>query len=131
VTLLPFDSDLGKHGDSGQSELEVLEAVSSGQAQAGVVGDWVWVAEQAAGRVPVGEIEARWTTPAFDHCMFDARVDLAPEVAAAFQRALFAMRWEEPSHRRIMELEGLRRWLPPREDGYASLERALAEQNGW
>jgi ABC-type phosphate/phosphonate transport system substrate-binding protein len=131
ATLLPFDSDLGKHGDTGASELEVIAALASGKTQAGVVGDYVWVTELAAGRVPVGEIEVRWTSPPFDHCMFDAHPGLAPELRAAFGRALFAMSWEDPRHRRILELEGLRRWMPPREEGYASLEQALAAQNGW
>lgn len=128
LTLLPFDTDLGKHGDTGASELEVIAAVAGGRAQAGVVGDYVWVAEQAAGRVPVGEVEACWTTPAFDHCMFDGRTDLPPEVGQAFARALLAMSWENPAHRRVLTLEGLRRWMPPREEGYTSLEAALAEQ---
>jgi phosphonate transport system substrate-binding protein len=131
VTLLPFDSDLGKHGDTGASELETINALREGRAQAGVVGDYVWVTELAAGRIPVGEIEVRWTTPPFDHCMFDARPDLAAEVRREFARALFAMSWEEPRHRRILELEGLRQWMPPREEGYASLEDALTQQNGW
>jgi hypothetical protein len=37
------------------------------------------------------------------------------------------MRWENPEHRRLLELEGLREWMPPREEGYASLIAALAE----
>jgi phosphonate transport system substrate-binding protein len=131
VTLLPFDSDLGKHGDTGASELETITAVRDGRAQAGVVGDYVWVIEQSAGRIPVGEIEVCWTTPPFDHCMFDARPDLAADVRHAFARALFAMSWEDPRHRLILELEGLRRWMPPREEGYASLQDALTQQNGW
>ena len=47
---------------------------------------------------------------------------------AAFQRALFAMKWENPSHRKLLELEGLREWLPAREEGYASLREALKQQ---
>src|SRR4051812_20700415 len=34
-TLVPFDSDLGKHGDTGASELEVLAALRDGRADAG------------------------------------------------------------------------------------------------
>jgi hypothetical protein len=41
------------------------------------------------------------------------------------------MSWEEPSHRRLLELEGLRQWLPPRETGYESLRAALDETSGW
>jgi phosphonate transport system substrate-binding protein len=38
------------------------------------------------------------------------------------------MRWNSPHHRRLLELEGLREWLPPREGGYQSLEEALKQQ---
>lgn len=131
VTLLALDSDLGKHGDTGSSELEVLQAVAAGRAQAGTVGDLVWVTEQAAGRVDASLIEVLWTTPGFDHCMFDAMPSLGGSQVRAFQEALFAMSWEEPSQRRLLELEGLRQWLPPRETGYESLRTALDEIGGW
>ena len=131
VKLLPFDTDLGKHGDTGTSELDVLAALRDGRAQAGAVGDLVWVNEQAAGRVDPSKIEVLWTTPPFDHCMFDALPTLAAPKIESFRRALFAMRWEIPAHRRLLELEGLRQWMPPREEGYASLVRALDAGNLW
>jgi ABC-type phosphate/phosphonate transport system substrate-binding protein len=129
--VLAFDTDLGKHGDTGTSELDVLAALRDGRAQAGTVGDLVWVGEQAAGRVDPRRIEVLWTTPPFDHCMFDALPTLPKTKAEAFTRALHAMRWEEPRHRRLLELEGLRRWMPPREEGYESLVAALDAQGGW
>jgi phosphonate transport system substrate-binding protein len=95
------------------------------------VGDLVWVNEQAAGRVDAKQVEVLWTTPGFDHCMFDALPTLGDAKARAFQDALFGMKWEEPSHRRLLELEGLREWLPPRETGYDSLRTALDEIGGW
>jgi len=131
VTLLPFDTDLGKHGDTGSSELDVLRALADGRAQAGTVGDLIWVTEQAAGRIDTSKLEVLWTTPGFDHCMFDALPTLAEKQARAFQEALFAMKWDHPSHRRLLELEGLKEWLPPREEGYASLRAALDESGGW
>jgi len=131
VKLLPFDTDLGKHGDTGTSELDVLAAVHDGRAQAGAVGDLVWVQEQAAGRVNASKVDVLWTTPPFDHCMFDALSTLDPARAPDFQDALFAMSWEVPAHRRILELEGLKQWMPPREEGYASLRAALDWQEMW
>jgi ABC-type phosphate/phosphonate transport system substrate-binding protein len=131
VRLVPFDSDLGKHGDTGASELEVLHALAEGRAQAGTVGDLVWVNEQAAGRVDAKLVEVLWTTPGFDHCMFDALPTLSEATVRAFQEALFAMSWENPAHRRLLELEGLRQWVPPRETGYESLRQALDEIGGW
>lgn len=131
IRLLPFDTDLGKHGDTGTSELDVLKALHDGRAQAGAVGDLVWVAEQAAGRVDRNQLEVLWTTPGFDHCMFDALPSLRVEVREAFQRTLFAMNWDDPAHRRVLELEGLRKWMPAREEGYDSLREALDFENYW
>jgi ABC-type phosphate/phosphonate transport system substrate-binding protein len=131
LLLLPFDTDLGKHGDTGSSELDVLRALADGRAHAGAVGDLVWINEQSAGRVDPRLVDVLYTTPGFDHCMFDALPSLAESKVQAFQRALFAMRWEQPAHRRLLELEGLREWLPPREEGYDSLRRALDETGGW
>ncbi len=128
VKLLPFDTDLGKHGDTGTSEIDVIKALQEGRADAGTVGDLVWVNEQAAGHINPRKIEVLWTTPGFDHCMFDAHPALSPEKVEAFRRALFAMRWDNPKHRRLLELEGLREWLPPREEGYRSLEAALKQR---
>jgi ABC-type phosphate/phosphonate transport system substrate-binding protein len=126
VTIVPFDSDLGKHGDTGNSEIDVLRALAEGKVDAGTVGDLVWINEQAAGHVDASAISVLYTTPGFDHCMFDALPTLSPSKRENFQRVLFAMKWENPNHRRLLELEGLREWMPPREEGYRSLEKALA-----
>jgi phosphonate transport system substrate-binding protein len=126
VRLMRFDTDLGKHGDTGTSELDVLKAVADGRAHAGAIGDLVWVNEQAAGRIDTSLVRSLWSTPPFDHCMFDALSNLDPGKIARFETALFAMKWDVPEHRRLLELEGLRQWLPPRETGYDSLREAVA-----
>lgn len=131
IQLLRFDTDVGKHGDTGASELEVLRALHAGEADAGAVGDLVWITEQAAGRVDTQLVEPLWTTPPFDHCVFDGRPDLDRAAVEAFQRALLAMQWENPRHRRLLELEGLKQWLPPREEGYARLRSALERPEIW
>jgi phosphonate transport system substrate-binding protein len=130
VKVSSFDSDLGKHGDTGNSELDVLKALREGKADAGAVGDLVWANEQAAGHIDASSVGVLYTTPGFDHCMFDALPALSAAKREAFQRALFAMKWENPAHRRLLELEGLREWMPPREEGYESLRQAVASEVG-
>jgi ABC-type phosphate/phosphonate transport system substrate-binding protein len=125
VKILPFDTDVGKHGDTGTSELEVLKALHDGRADAGAVGDLIWVNEQAAGHVDASKVEVLWTTPPFDHCMFDAMPSTPHDKRDRFQKGLFSMKWENPRHRRVLELEGLKMWMAPREEGYASLHEAL------
>ena len=100
---LAFDTDLGKHGDTGSSELDGLAALHDGRAQAGCLGDLCWINEQAAGRVDHSTVEVLWTTPAFDHCMFDALPTLPAAQATACQQALMAMQWDNPAHRKILE----------------------------
>lgn len=128
VRMLTFETDAGKHGDTGSSELEVLDALRRGDADAGTIGDLIWVLEQAAGHIDTSLLKSAWTSPPFDHCMFDAMPDLDAQKIARFKSALFAMTWENPEHRRLLELEGLRQWMPPREEGYDSLRAAVADQ---
>lgn len=122
-----FDTDLGKHGDTGTSELDVLRALHEGRASAGVVGDLIWVAEQSAGRIDTQKLSSFWTSDPYDHCMFDAKMGLSNELCEAFQKALFSMSWDNPEHRHILQLEGLKQWLPPRHPGYESLKKALLQ----
>lgn len=131
VRLVPFDSDVGKHGDTGRSELDVLDALRAGTAEAGTVSDLVWLWQQAAGKVDSTQLAAIWTSPGFDHCMFDALPTCPEQKVAGFARALFAMRWDDPAHRKLLELEGLKEWMPPRESGYDSLRAALDRQGLW
>jgi ABC-type phosphate/phosphonate transport system substrate-binding protein len=57
--------------------------------------------------------------------MFDAMPGADPGKLEEFRRVLFSMRWEDPRHRRVLELEGLKAWVEPREEGYRSLHEAL------
>jgi len=131
IQLVPFDTDVGKHGDTGTSEIDVVQAVHDGRAEAGAIGDVVWAALQAAGRVRSDLVDVMWTSPPFDHCMFDALASLPAATVELFNRILFSMSWEDPRHRKILELEGLKQWVAPRETGYESLRAALDEQGAW
>jgi phosphonate transport system substrate-binding protein len=125
---LRFNSDLGKHGDTGASEVEVLRAVLDGQADAGAVGSPFWQRVGEEGLVPKGALKEIWTSPPFNHCMFTARPDLDPVMERRFADALAAMSWDNPSHRVVLEAEGLKRWITPKLEGYDSLKEASIQQ---
>lgn len=126
IELLPFDVDLGKHGDTATSEIQALAALHEGKAQAAAVGGAVWQAEQAAGHIDLRRVDVLWTTPAYDFAMFDALPSLSEAKAEAFQRALLSMTWKNQKHRRIFEMMGHRQWVPGRDDRYGALDAALA-----
>ena len=131
LKLLTFECDPGKHGDTPRSEMEVLAALHDGRAQAGAVGNTVWQAEQAAGRVDPHKVEMLWTTPAYDHHALDALPTIPEERAKNLTRVLFEMRWNNPKHRKYLEVEGHRQWVSGRDEGYAQLVAALDDQRGW
>ncbi len=125
---LRFDSDVGKHGDTGTSEAEVVRAVLDGRADAGAIGSPFWNTVRSERLVPEGALSEIWTSPPFNHCMFTARPDLDPPSQQRFAEALAGMNYDNPRHRAVLEAEGLRRWLPPQLDGYESLREATARQ---
>src|SRR5262249_21230007 len=53
---LRFDTDLGKHGDTGTSEVDVLRAVLDGRADAGAIGGPFWSAVQEKALAPAGSV---------------------------------------------------------------------------
>jgi ABC-type phosphate/phosphonate transport system substrate-binding protein len=125
---LRFNSDVGKHGDTGTSESEVVRAVLDGRADAGAIGNPFWDAVRSQRLVPEGALTEIWTSPPFNHCMFTARSDLDPALEQQFAEALFGMNFDNPAHRPVLEAEGLRQWIAPQLDAYASLREASAQQ---
>lgn len=127
IDIVRYDRDAGKHGDTGRSELDSLRAVLDGEADATAIGVTTWM---SIGRDELmqGSIEAFWESPEYYHCNFTV-TDLDPGLADEWTSILLAMDWENPEHRRIMELEGLQqRWVRAQLDGYASLFEAVEEQ---
>jgi ABC-type phosphate/phosphonate transport system substrate-binding protein len=125
---LRFNTDLGKHGDTGTSESDVVRAVLDGRADAGAIGSPFWNAVRGERLVPEGALKEIWSSPPFNHCMFTARSDLDPALEKAFAKALFAMSFDNPIHRPVLEAEGLRQWIAPQLDAYASLRDASSQQ---
>ena len=125
---LRFNSDMGKHGDTGTSEVEVVRAVLDGRADAGAIGSPFWNTVRNERLVPEGGLSEIWSSPAYNHCMFTARPDFNRELEHRFVAALTAMSYDNPAHRPILDAEGLQRWLPPHLDGYDALRQAATKQ---
>jgi ABC-type phosphate/phosphonate transport system substrate-binding protein len=125
---LRFNSDVGKHGDTGTSEVEVVRAVLDGRADAGAIGSPFWNAVRKDRLVPEGGLREIWSSPPYNHCMFTARPGFDREQESRFVEALLAMSYDNPAHRPILEAEGLQRWLTPHIDGYGALREAAAQQ---
>jgi phosphonate transport system substrate-binding protein len=125
--LVRFDTDLGKHGDTGDSELRVVQAVAEGRADAGALGDATWARFRAEGLPATQGLELAWRSPTYNHCCFTALPSFDAGRAAGWSETLLRMSHDDLAVRHAMDLEGVRRWLPGERDGYASLHAAIGE----
>jgi ABC-type phosphate/phosphonate transport system substrate-binding protein len=130
-TVMRFDLDVGKHGDTGTSELEVLRALREGGADAGAMGEATWNHQLAVGKVDPRQLRPFWTSPGYCHCNFTVLADFPEDLGRSWTDALLAMRYDEPRWRELMDLEGLKKWSradPTVLDGYRVLFEAVDRQ---
>ncbi len=130
-TLLRFDLDVGKHGDTGTSELEVLRALREGQADAGALAETTLSRQVANGHIDLRQIRVIWTSPGYCHCNFTALADFPGDVAERWTKALLSMSYDNPRWRSMMDQEGLRRWIRADDailEGYRVLFDAVEQQ---
>jgi ABC-type phosphate/phosphonate transport system substrate-binding protein len=127
--LVRFDTDLGKHGDTGDSELRVIRAVSEGRADAGAIGETTLAAFRAELVPAAAGLEVAWRSPTYYHCNFTALPSLDEDLAQRWQAALLAMSYDDPRVRQAMTLEGVKRWLPGDRSGYRALAEAMADRS--
>jgi ABC-type phosphate/phosphonate transport system substrate-binding protein len=69
-----------------------------------------------------------WRSPTYYHCNFTALPSFDAERAERWSAALLAMSYDDPALRGVMDLEGVKRWLPGDKSGYADLAAAMREQ---
>jgi ABC-type phosphate/phosphonate transport system substrate-binding protein len=110
-TVVRFDSDVGKHGDTGTSELDVLQALRGGQADAGALAESTWLRQVAEGQVTPGNLRLIWTSPGYCHCNFTVLNDFPEALGRRWTDALLRMRYEDPRWKPLMDMEGLKRWV--------------------
>ena len=130
MEVVRFNCDIGNHGDTGRSELDAIAAVIAGDADVAAIGITTWDAIGRDELMP-GGLEEVWRTETYCHCMFTMFTALDTLPAERYEpwvRKLLAMDWVIPADRRILELEGLRQWVPPQLEGYGPLFDAVAEQ---
>jgi phosphate/phosphite/phosphonate ABC transporter binding protein len=130
-TLLRFNLDVGKHGDTGTSELEVLQALRQGTADAGALGDTTWIKQVAEGRIDSNQIRPIWTSPGYCHCNFTVLADFSQERGRLWTESLLGMKYDTPRWRGLMDLEGLKSWHradPAVLEGYRVLFDAVGRQ---
>jgi len=127
LTVRRFDVGVGLHGDHIGGERDAARALVAGEVDAACMIDGNHLLFGREGTLPAGATRILAQTPVYDHCTM-AVVDTAPQAEAAeFVRLLESMSYADPEVRPLLDLEGLRRWVPGRTSGFGPLGRAVDE----
>lgn len=131
VNIIRYNSDLGKHGDTGRSEWDVLEGLKNGSLDAGTIGSNTWIRILEEGLYPDGELISFYTSPDFCHCNFTVMPNIDSEISDNFIKMLMSQKKENPIIKKMMAMEGLNEWIITGEKelkGYDTLYEAMREQ---
>lgn len=120
----PFDRLVGKHGDHIGGERDAARALIRGDCDAACLIDSNLLLFAQEGTLPAGSTRTVATTPLYDHCNFTV-LNGRSDSLALFRELLLGMSYDDPDVRRLLDLEGLKRWLPGRTDGYKLLSNAV------
>lgn len=122
---VPFDLLVGKHGDHIGGERDAARALASGEVDAACMIDGNHLLFTNERTLPPGGTRIIARTGFYDHCNFTV-LDGAPgPETGRFVELLLEMQYSDASVRPLLDMEGLKEWLPGRTEGYALLEAAV------
>ena len=120
-----FDTLAGKHGDHIGGERDAVRALLRGEADAACILDANHLAFAREAILPPAAVKVLAQTEAYDHCNFTVLDDVGPQNVGRFRELLLAMSYADAEVRPLLDLEGLKAWVPGRVTGYAQLAQAV------
>ncbi|WP_018548550.1 phosphate/phosphite/phosphonate ABC transporter substrate-binding protein [Streptomyces sp. LaPpAH-108] len=119
------DTGVGLHGDHIGGERDAARALMAGEADAACMIDANHLLFGQEGTLPPGGTRVLSQTAPYDHCVLAAGPSIDPELADRFTELLLSMAYSDPEVRRLLDLEGLTRWVPARDTGFGQLTAAV------
>ena len=120
-----FDVALGLDGDHEGGEYDALEALRRGEVDACVTTDNNRRSWELSGKLDPNQIIVCSTTGLYDHCIFSVREGFPKDLLEKWEQILSAMDYNNPKHKEMMDMEGLKKWVPGRRSGFTLLEKAV------
>ena len=119
-----FDIGLGLHGDHVGGELDAAKAMLSGEVDGSWMLDLNYKAWILDGTLDESQVQILSETDFFDHCIFTGRADFSKEAFAHFTEVLHKMDYKNPAHMEMMDMEGLKAWVPGRTKNFEQIKMA-------
>jgi ABC-type phosphate/phosphonate transport system substrate-binding protein len=125
VHVRRFDVGVGLHGDHVGGERDAARALADGSVDAACMIDANHLLFAREGTLPAGSTRVVGQTSPYDHC----NMTTGPAADAAsvdrFRELLLGMSYDDAVVRPLLDLEGLKQWVPGRTEGYRPLEAAV------
>ncbi|WP_300562885.1 PhnD/SsuA/transferrin family substrate-binding protein [Companilactobacillus sp.] len=120
-----FDVDVGLDGDHEGGEVDALKALKAGDVDVSVTTEINRKNWTMDGTIDENQIVVAALTGLYDHCIFSTRPDFPDDLKEQFETALGNMDYNNPEHKEMMDLEGLKKWISGRTSGFQLLEKAV------
>ena len=131
IRVRRFDVGVGLHGDHIGGERDAARALFAAdpadRVDAACMIDSNLLLFAREGTVPADSVRVLARTGPYDHCTMTAGPAAVEAAVTRFGALLLGMDYADPALRPLLDMEGLKQWLPPRLSGYAQLERAVDE----
>ena len=128
LRVLGHEIGVGKHGDHVGGERDAARALLAGTAAAACMIDGNHLLFATEGTLPAGSTRVLTQTATYDHCNFTTGPAAPAGSVARFVSLLGSMSYDDAEVRPLLDLEGLKAWLPGRTSGYGALEASVDER---
>jgi phosphonate transport system substrate-binding protein len=110
-------------------EAAVIDLVATGEYDAGAISGNTIATLRARGRFPEDRVRVFWQSQGYSHCCFTAQSRIDDALAQKITAAFLSMRYDNPEHREVLDLEHCKAFVPGTTEGFDTLEKA-AEAEG-
>ena len=104
--------------------MDAAKAMLSGEVDGSWMLDLNYKAWILDGTLDEAQVQILSETDFFDHCIFTGRADFSKEAFAHFTEVLHKMDYNNPAHKEMMDMEGLKAWVPGRTKNFEQIKKA-------
>lgn len=98
--------------------------VEAGRVDAGALNFLVWDKLVNTKKVDTHKVVVFWTTPAYVDYVWTVRAGLNPSLVEKISQAFLKLDYQNPEHRKLLDLHRTKGYLPARDEQWKSLEDA-------
>jgi phosphonate transport system substrate-binding protein len=127
VEIRRFDVGVGLHGDHIGGERDAAAALAAGTVDAACMTDSNLLLFSREGTLAPDSVRVIAQTETYDHCCMTTGPGADRAAVSRLVELLLQMSYADSRVRPLLDLEGLKAWVPGRTEGYAPLEQAVDE----